>query len=79
MEEALEALKQVQNYIKEQTWWVTNPILIDNIEIAISKLEEAMKPKSCDGCRYDGDDWVRYCGDCTRRSIKDKYESKRQL
>ena len=43
MEKALEILNQ---QLRDETLW------LDSHEEAISELEEAMKPKTCDGCVY---------------------------
>ena len=59
MEKALEILKEIKNqkpfiYILTSVWCralvVNEPSKLDE---AIAELEEAMKPKTCEGCKWN--------------------------
>lgn len=69
MEKALDILKYIRNndYIMD---------FLDKayIKEAIKELEEAMKPKTCDGCKYQKIDIDR-CDFC-KRYYSDQYEPK---
>ena len=44
---------------------------------AIAELEEAMKPKTCDGCSWSEDCCDHICGVCLRNDeLRDMYEQK---
>ena len=61
MEKALEILKQV----KELSGWIkcgAELPLDEKIDEAISELEEAMKPKTCEWYKEDEEDWRGQCG-----------------
>lgn len=54
---------------------------IDHVKVyeAIAELEEAMKPKTCDGCYWSEDDSCcdGICGKCLRNDeLRDMYEPK---
>ena len=67
MKKALEILNQ---QLRDETLW------LDSHEEAIKELEEAMKPKTCEGCKNDGQQGkFSPCEYCSRRCI-DRYESK---
>ena len=61
MEKALEILNQ---QLRDETLW------LDSHEEAIKELEEAMKPKTCEGCVYEDKDGVLHveCAFCLRNS-----------
>ena len=53
MEKALNVLKDLCLVINFNSYW--KPI----VEEAIAELEEAMKPKTCDGCCWWNDFWAK--------------------
>ena len=81
MEKALDILKYIRNndYIMD---------FLDKayIKEAIKELEEAMKPKTCEGCKWEQEtnlittkvgDKVDICTLCTRyENLQDNYEKK---
>lgn len=85
MEKALEILKQLNGVGAWERWCLSLP---SNTKIneAISELEEAMKPKTCDGCVYFRDDrqcWIENINNyltCKRHTFElpmvDRYEPK---
>ena len=73
MEKALEILRN-ENVFDEEY------LSFNNIDIAsaIKELEEAMKPKTCEGCKHkpnDGECYYEPCGTCAR-FFYDHYEPK---
>lgn len=74
MKKALEIL----NRIKEGTFINGHISELKSIDEAISELEEAMKPKTCDGCKHkpnEGECYYEPCGTCAR-FFYDHYEPK---
>ena len=71
MEKALKLLKILRDdYIHGE--------LDKDINEAINELEEAMKPKTCEGCKHkpnDGECYYEPCGTCAR-FFYDHYEPK---
>ena len=65
MKKALEILNQ---QLRDETLW------LDSHEEATKELEEAMKPKTCEGCKYQNIDIDR-CDFC-KRYYSDQYEPK---
>ena len=64
MEKALEILKQV----KELSGWIKCGAELpcdEELDEAIAELEEAMKHKTCDGCKYKND-YYKKCEVCKR-------------
>ena len=68
MEKALEILKEILD-MQDMSYKVENKVLE-----AIAELEEAMKPKTCEGCKYQNIDIDR-CDFC-KRYYSDQYEPK---
>lgn len=74
MEKALEILKEIRNTENEY-----DHLKKHRFDNAISELEEAMKPKSCEGCKYFKDPKAKWeCGIGFRcqRAFRDRYEPK---
>ena len=73
MEKALEILRE---YRSLQFGW-NDTEKREEISEAIAELEEAMKPKTCDGCIYENKDGVLNveCAFCLRNS-NDNFEPK---
>lgn len=82
MEKALEILKLFQSdkYKFESGAPLWKPELDSKMKEAISELEEALKPKTCDGCmqnyneRLYGD--LTICDFCLRGNAGDKFKPK---
>lgn len=74
MEKALEILNQ---QLRDETLW------LDSHDEAIKELEEAIKPKTCDGCKFRNnvkfvqveDEILECCSVCVRK-FYDFYEPK---
>ena len=69
MGKALDILNQ---QLRDETLW------LDSHEEAIKELEEAMQPKTCEGCKHkpnDGECYYEPCGTCAR-FFYDHYELK---
>ena len=64
MENALNVLKDLCLVINFNSYWKPR------VDEAISELEEAMKPKTCEGCVYEDKDGVLNveCALCLRNS-----------
>ena len=70
MEKALEFLKQMRD---------DTPCEWKELDEAIAELEEAMRPKTCEGCEHEMLDADCFpCSYCTR-SYQDRYEPKEKL
>ena len=69
MEKALKLLKILRDdYIHGE--------LDKDINEAINELEEAMKPKTCEGCKYVSQGRYRVPCDTCARTLHDEYEPK---
>ena len=74
MKKALEILRE---YRSLQFGW-NDTEKREEISEAIAEIEEAMKPKTCEGCKYkpnDGECYYEPCGTCAR-FFYDHYELK---
>ena len=71
MEKALEILRN-ENVFDEEY------LCFNNIDIAsaIRELEEAMKPKTCAGCKYASQGRYRVPCNACARTLHDEYEPK---
>ena len=70
---ALEILKEL---IKQERYEENTPFYTEDYTKAITELEEAMKPKTCDGCVHEVEDMQDlYCAFCSR-SCDDNFEPK---
>lgn len=72
---ALEILKK----IKSINWWHIRNDISSNINEAIAELEEAMKQKSCDGCKHFNEyykfaDFVKDTNRCEKHSMYVEYD-----
>ena len=67
MKKALEILKEILHF-QDMSWQVE-----EKINAAIAEIEEAMKPKSCEGCKYNtySDEFAH---NCEHSDIFDYYE-----
>ena len=79
MEKALGILKQVKELSGCIKYGAELP-LDEDLDEAIEELEEAMKPKSCDGCKHDEEmycltDMNKECYMCSR-NMADRYVPK---
>ena len=71
MEKALNVLKDLCLVINFNSYWQPR------VHEAIAELEEAMKPKTCDGCYWLEDSNNSICGKCLRNDeMRDMFESK---
>ena len=76
MEKALKILKELD----DKDIWVLLELELEhtNISGAIAELQEAMKPKTCEGCKHkpnEGESYYDPCGTCAR-FFYDHYELK---
>ena len=70
MEKALNVLKDLCLVINFNSYWKPR------VNEAIADLEEAIKPKTCDGCAHEAEDMQDlYCAFCSR-SCDDNFEPK---
>lgn len=87
MKKALEILKHYTSYLTNEGAYVKTVGVRQNyMDEAIAELEEAMKPKTCDGCKWEQEtklittkvgDKVDICKLCTRyENLQDHYEPK---
>lgn len=77
---ALELLKECKELLLDVTiekngeTAKTGILWLEKFDEAIAQLEEAMKPKTCDGCVYD--DGIFCLVACVRRFTHDAYKPK---
>ena len=81
MEKALEILKDLLVKTRLDEEIVSEHIVFD-IKGAIIELEEAIKPKTCEGCKHDEElycltDMKKECYMCSR-NVQDLYQPKEQ-
>ena len=73
LKKADEVIDQIFDEFREQLQYKD-----DEIELLKCRIEEAMKPKTCDGCKHkpnDGECYYEPCGTCAR-FFYDHYEPK---
>ena len=82
LEEAQETIKDLKHNYDVQvefnnTAYKNYTNMVNSLEKRIAELEEAMKPKTCDGCVYENKDGVLHveCAFCLRNS-SDNFKSK---
>ena len=70
------ALEILKTYINKNIGMCAVPQYVKD---SITELEEAMKPKTCEGCKYEAQGRYRVPCDTCARTLHDEYKPKEQL